>query len=59
MKINLKKLFHQRLKPIVFQVSRDTSFAIGGLVRIDVQVKEESSVVFYVNRALEIIEVTS
>ncbi len=50
----LKKVIPSKVKPIVFQVSRDTSFAIGGLVRIDVQVKEESSVVFYVNRALEI-----
>ena len=51
---DLKKIIPSKVKPIVFQVSKATSFAIGGLVRVDVEVKDKSSVVFYVNQSLNI-----
>lgn len=50
----LKKVIPSKVTPTVFQVRRATSFAIGGLVRVDVEVKDDASVVFYTNRGLEI-----
>lgn len=51
---HLKQVIPSKVKPIVYQVSRNTSFAIGGLVRVDVEVEEDASVVFYVNNSLKI-----
>ncbi len=50
---DLKKILpDRRLKPTVFQVNKDQSFAIGGLARIDLIGCEHASVVFYMNQAL-------
>ena len=51
---DLKMIIPSKVKPVVYQILKDTSFAIGGLLRIDIEVKDKASVVFYVNKALKI-----
>lgn len=51
---DLKKIIPSKVKPVVYQIHKDTSFAIGGLLRIDVEVKGKASIVFYVNQSLNI-----
>lgn len=51
---DLKKVIPSKVKPVVYQIHKDTSFAIGGLVRLDIEADDDVSVVFYVNRSLDI-----
>lgn len=44
----------RKIKPKVFQISQDSSFSIGGIVQVQIEVKDRTSVIFYVNDALEI-----
>ncbi|MFI3283794.1 MAG: GTPase [Erysipelotrichaceae bacterium] len=43
-----------RIKPRVYQIYENQSFAIGGLVRIDLETSSDASVVFYISNALNI-----
>ena len=51
---DLKEVIPSKIKPTVFQLYKNTSFAIGGLLRLDVEIKKPSSVVFYVNKNLKV-----
>lgn len=50
----LKKVIPSQVKPVVHQIRHDTSFAVGGLVRLDIETDKNVSVVFYVNKDLKI-----
>lgn len=51
---DLDKIVPKKIKPKVFQIYQDSSFSIGGVAQILIEVKEKTSVVFYVNDSLEI-----
>lgn len=51
---DLEAIVPKKIKPKVFQIQKDTSFTIGGLAQVLVEVKEKTSVIFYVNDALKI-----
>lgn len=52
---DLKEILPSRtLKPLVYQVNRDQSFAIGGLARVDLLGCDHASCVFYVSESLKI-----
>lgn len=52
---DLKAILPQRtIKPMIFQIHEAQSFAIGGLVRLDVQNVEKAAVAFYLSDALPV-----
>lgn len=52
---NLKEILPARtLKPLVYQVNKDQSFAIGGLARVDLLGCDHASCVFYISDSLKI-----
>lgn len=51
---DLKKIVPSKVKPITYSSSSNQSYAIGGLVRIDVSTIENFSIVFYINEHLSV-----
>lgn len=51
---DLKAVVPQKIVQKVFQLERDTSFTIEGLIQIQFEVKSKTSVIFYVNDRLKI-----
>ncbi len=52
---DLKHIVPQKpIRPSVYQIYEDQSFALGGLCRVDVECKKQASVVFYCSNELNI-----
>lgn len=51
---DLHKIVPRKIRPKVFQIQKDTSFTIAGLIQIQIEVKDKTSVIFYVNEDLNI-----
>lgn len=51
---DLDKVVPKKIKPKVFQITKDSSFTIDGLVQVQIEVYDKTSVIFYVNDQLDI-----
>ncbi|MCI6271465.1 MAG: ribosome biogenesis GTPase YqeH [Erysipelotrichaceae bacterium] len=52
---DLNKIIPKRLiKPLIYQINSNQSFAIGGLIRLDVKCNDKANVVFYVSDEIKI-----
>ena len=51
---DLNALIPNKIKPKTFQLSQDSSFTIGGVIQVQIEVKANTSLTIYMNHGLEI-----